>query len=83
MKGTISYLQSDRGFGFITTIQGEKFFFHVSHFEKGSEPILGGLVDFEIAPPIALGKKPMAVKVRYRVVDVLREIAERGQGGAQ
>jgi cold shock CspA family protein len=65
--GTITYLNSPRGFGFVTTIEGERFFFHISsHFEKGSQPVLEGRVEFEVAPPIAVGKKPMAVNVRYR-----------------
>jgi cold shock CspA family protein len=65
--GTITYLNGPRGFGFITTTEGERFFFHIiTHFEKGSQPVLEGKVQFEVAPPIAVGKKPMAVKVRYR-----------------
>jgi len=66
MTGVITYFNSPRSFGFITTIEGESYFFHVSNFEKGSQPILEGKVEFQVAPPIAVGKKPMAVAVRYR-----------------
>jgi cold shock CspA family protein len=64
--GTITYFNSPRSFGFITTTEGQRYFFHISNFEKGSQPVLEGKVQFEIAPPIAVGKKPMAVSVRYR-----------------
>jgi cold shock CspA family protein len=66
MQGVITYFNGPRGFGFITTLEGESFFFHVSHFEPGKQPVLEGLVEFQIAPPLSVGKKPMAVGVRYR-----------------
>jgi len=65
--GTITYFQQDKGFGFITTPKGFSYFFHVSRFAKGSQPVLGGEVAFEIAPPVSIGKKPMAVNIRYSV----------------
>jgi cold shock CspA family protein len=65
MTGVITYFNSPRSFGFITTTEGESYFFHVSNFEKGSQPILEGKVEFQVAPPIAVGKKSQAVSVRY------------------
>jgi cold shock CspA family protein len=65
LQGTITFFRGDRGFGFITTKQGFSYFFHVSKFAKGSQPVLEGEVAFDVAPPVSVGKKPMAVNIRY------------------
>ena len=65
MKGTITFFHSQRGFGFVTAPTGDSYFFHISHFEKGTQPVLEGQVEFHIAPPIAVGKRPQAVLVHY------------------
>ncbi len=65
MQGTITFFRADKGFGFITTKEGQSYFFHVSRFTKGSQPVLEGRVEFEVAPPLSVGKKPMAINVRY------------------
>lgn len=66
MYGTITYFNNARGFGFVTTSEGGQYFFHVSNFVKGeAPPILEGRVRFDIAPAIAVGKKPQAVNVQY------------------
>ena len=88
MQGTITFYNNQRGFGFITVPDGRQYFFHVSHFTKGESPVLEGLVEFEIAPPVAVGKKPQAVRVRYRTPPddaILNGFAGKvdGQGGAQ
>ena len=67
MQGTITFFRGDRGFGFITTKEGKSYFFHVSKFAKDSQPVLEGVVTFDVASPIAVGKKPMAINVRYAV----------------
>ncbi len=74
MQGSITLLHP-RGYGFITTTAGERIFFHFSQFQKGADPVLGGLVEFEIGPPIQVGKKPQALRVRYRK-DEATEVSE-------
>ena len=73
MQGTITYFNAARKFGFITTApEGRRIFFHISNFQNGSEPVLQGLVEFELGPPIAVGKDLQALKVRYlSLADVL------------
>lgn len=67
MFGTITMYNPERGFGFITTPTGDKFFMHISNFIKGdgSVPTLGGRVRFDVGDPIALGKKPQAKNIQY------------------
>jgi cold shock CspA family protein len=65
MKGTITYWNSERAFGFITTITGARYFFHINNFENGHQPVLDGQVAFEIGPGIATGKPAQAVRVGY------------------
>jgi cold shock CspA family protein len=76
LNGTITYFDSSRGFGFITVApEGKSYYFHISRFERGAQPVLEGIVEFEIAPPRALGKRPMAVNVRYKRQEVLDLLA--------
>lgn len=78
IKGTITFFHSLRGFGFITTTEGHSYFFHISNFEKGTQPVLEGQVEFHIAPPVAVGKRPQAVLVHYprkKTVDALDVLA--------
>ena len=66
MMGKITFYNRAKGFGFITC-EGTQYFFHFSNF-KGidNEPeILGAFVHFLIGDPIALGKKPQAIKIRF------------------
>lgn len=68
MVGTITMYNSQRGFGFITTPQGQQYFMHVSNFLKGNDrdvPTLGGQVRFDVGEPIALGKKSQAIHIQY------------------
>jgi len=66
MVGTITYLNIPRRFGFITVAPtGERYFFHVTNFQRGQQPVLDGQVEFEIGPGISLGKPPQAINVRY------------------
>jgi cold shock CspA family protein len=74
-KGVITYFDSSRGFGFITVPEGHSYFFHISHFERNTQPVLEGQVEFKIAPPRAVGKKPMAVRVRYWMPTALDVLA--------
>jgi cold shock CspA family protein len=74
MRGTITFFNSQRGFGFITSINAgetgeavQQYFFHISNFIKreGEVPVLEGRVRFDVAPPIAVGKKSQAINVQY------------------
>jgi cold shock CspA family protein len=66
MYGTITYFNNARGFGFITTTEGNQFFFHINNLAKGeAPPVLEGRVRFDVGPAIAVGKKPQAINVQY------------------
>ena len=65
MRAIISYYNPKRHFGFVTTPSGDQYFFHDSNIEVGFNPILGAEVDFQIGAPVALGKRPQAVRLTY------------------
>jgi cold shock CspA family protein len=65
MTGQITYWNHKRGFGFITNNDGSSIFFHTTNFETGQQPVLGAIVSYKIAPPLALGKKHQAVHVQF------------------
>ncbi len=65
-NGTITLWHADRAFGFITTVTGQQYFFHINNFAKGEFPVVEGQVEFEVAPGLSTGKRPQAVHVRYR-----------------
>jgi cold shock CspA family protein len=67
MYGTITFYNNQRGFGFLTTADGEQYFFHISNFIKteGEVPVLEGRVRFDVGPAVAIGKKPQALNVQY------------------
>jgi cold shock CspA family protein len=87
MFGTITFYNNQKGFGFITVPSGQQYFFHISNCGKGESPVLEGRVQFEVGPPVAVGKKAQALRVRYiRDTDAKEaglEIALRSAGGAQ
>jgi cold shock CspA family protein len=80
MRAIISYYNPKRRFGFVTTPSGEQFFFHTSNIEVGFNPILGAEVEFQIGAPVALGKRPQAVRVTYP--NPKTQIAESDKAGA-
>ena len=68
MRGTVSSVVADRGFGFIADADGREFFFHRSSlqatdFEELAE---GVAVEFEVGqePADERGERPRAVNVR-------------------
>jgi cold shock CspA family protein len=66
MQGTITYFNNAKGYGFITVPpNGDQFFFHVKNCMQGHLPVLGGVVRFDVAPPISIGKRAQAVSVHY------------------
>jgi cold shock CspA family protein len=90
-KGTITLWNPERSFGFVTTTSGERFFFHRRNFLQGHQPVIDGVVEFEIGPGIATGKKPQAVRLRYSETDTAaseifiaaKDTAEGVSGGGQ
>ncbi len=71
MIGRINYWNNPKGFGFITVANTEgtatfqtQYFFHHSNFKDG-QPVLGGIVVFNLGDPVAIGKKVQAVAVRF------------------
>lgn len=76
MKGTIKMFVAARKFGFILVDgssdgDGTEVFFHASNFH--GTPVLGERVEFELGPPVRLGRPPMAVNIRLLT----------GEGGVQ
>ena len=80
MRGTITFYNNQRGFGFITIPSGEQYFFHISNFVKNEDevPVLEGRVRFDVEAAIAVGKKQQAIHVQY-VHDQLKGVP-RGAG---
>lgn len=76
MKGTITFYNNARGFGFITVPTGEQYFFHMTNWVKGSGavPVLEGRVRFDIGPAISVGKKAQALNVQYAKDDVAPDV---------
>jgi cold shock protein len=68
MRGTVSSLVADRGFGFITDADGREFFFHrgVLQATDFEELAKGVAVEFEVGqePGDEPGERPRAVNVR-------------------
>ena len=75
MQGTITFYNDARGFGFIQMPNGQSIFFHVSNWTDKSRPVLAALVEFQVAPPLAVGKKPQAVAVKYANADAFEVLA--------
>lgn len=48
MKGTIKFYNQKKGFGFITTENGEDIFFHYTQLPKGKLPTQGQRAEFTI-----------------------------------
>jgi len=63
-QGMIVMYNAVKFFGFIQEAGGPERFFHASNVAPGFVPELGAIVEYEIAPPIRLGKEPQAVNVR-------------------
>jgi len=65
MIATITAWNFPRGFGFCQTANGKDFFIHIRNWMENDPPAVGRKIFFDVAPPIANGKSPMAVKVRF------------------
>lgn len=68
MKGTITYWNKDRAFGFIRTVghgKHESYFLHITEIADGPlVPSVGETAEFDTAPAINNGKLSNAVKVK-------------------
>jgi cold shock CspA family protein len=67
MIGRLTYWNGLKGYGFITVTDGSgtQYFFHRSNFIGPGDPVLSGLVVFNLGEPLSIGKKVQAVGVRY------------------
>jgi cold shock CspA family protein len=63
-QGIVVMYHQTKHWGFVKEESGAEWFFHLDNCASGFQPQLGAAVDFEIAPPISLGKKDQAVDVR-------------------
>jgi cold shock CspA family protein len=63
-QGIVVMYHAANFFGFIQENGRQERFFHMSNAAPGFVPELGAIVEYEIAPPIRLGKNPQAVNVR-------------------
>jgi len=63
-EGTIVMYHSTKFWGFVRGNDGGEWFFHLDNCASGFEPQLSASIEFEIGPPISLGKKDQAVNVR-------------------
>lgn len=67
LKGTITYLSDDRGFGFIKTTDGESFFMHVSQFSDKNDwnnLSIGSVLAFQAGERSIPGKERSAKLIR-------------------
>jgi cold shock CspA family protein len=71
MRGTIVAYAARKGWGYIYS-ENVNIFFHISNSPKFL-PVLGAVVEFELAPPFRLGQHDQAVN--------LREVAIADGGG--
>jgi hypothetical protein len=67
MKGTIVAYAVRKGWGYIYS-ENKNVFFHVAN-SPGFQPVLGMLVEFELAPPFKLGQSDQAVNLRVEVCE--------------
>jgi len=63
-QGMIVMYHQLKHWGFVRENEGTEWFFHLDNCASGFLPQLSAVVEFEIAPPISLGKKDQAVNVR-------------------
>ncbi len=62
MKGTIVAFAARKGWGYIYS-GNENIFFHVAN-SPNFQPVLGVVVEFDLAPPFKLGQADQGVNLR-------------------
>ena len=66
LTGTITYANPVRTYGFIQEdSSGIHYFYHFTNVAPGFTPMVATRVEFELAPPIKIGKPDQAVNVRH------------------
>jgi cold shock CspA family protein len=65
MIGTCTFWHSVKAYGFITAQDGTQYFLHITNFEKGKTPVLGGLIYFELGQPQRAELRLQCVSARY------------------
>ena len=64
LQGVVLRFMSDRGFGFLYSDKlKRRVFFHVSNFNRATDPIVGEPVTFDLAPSHKSGMPDAAVNV--------------------
>src|ERR1700692_2715480 len=63
MQATIIMYNPKKLWGFVQDRNGCEWFFHLDNCVSGFQPSLGAIVEFEVGPPIALGKRDQAVNI--------------------
>jgi len=62
--GNIVSWNRERGFGFIETANGRKYFAHIHHWTSDDVPSVGMAVGFELGPGLSPHKPQQAIKIR-------------------
>lgn len=75
-QGMVVLFHPTKHWGFIRENDGTEWFFHQSNAIRYYVPKLEDIVQFEIGPPLTIGKKDQAINVRPAGT-------ESGEGGAQ
>jgi cold shock CspA family protein len=63
-QGIIVVYNQAKAWGFIRELSGAEWFFHMANTAPEFVPQLGAAVEFEIGPPLSVGKKEQALSVR-------------------
>jgi cold shock CspA family protein len=63
-QGIVVMYHPSKHWGFVKESDGNQWFFHLDNCAPDFQPQLGAAVEFEVGPPICLGKKDQAVGVR-------------------
>ena len=63
--GQIASWNHERGFGFVETANGRKYFYHIHNWASDDVPVIGALVQFDLGPGLA-GKPDQAINIRLQ-----------------
>jgi cold shock CspA family protein len=63
-QGKVILYNRAKAWGFIREDSGAEWFFHTANTVPEFVPQLGVAVEFEVGPPLSIGKKEQAVNVR-------------------
>lgn len=87
MEGFVDYWRADKGWGWVLTDDGGRYFAHISAFNPQPPPqqvIKGAIVEFDAG---RTHKGPVAINIRIRASKIVQALVdaaqEGGQGGTQ